>query len=77
MKVFVTTRALTKGIEEVDATIIENGIAEENVNLFPRRFSKKDWHADRDSAIMRAEELKEKQINLLRSKIAYLENLKF
>lgn len=77
MKAFVTTRALTKGIEEVDVIATDNGIAVENTMLFPRRFDKKDWFTDRKLAVMRAEELKEEQIELLKKRISYLENLKF
>lgn len=77
MKVFVTTRALTKGIEEVDVIATDNGIAVENTMLFPRRFDKKDWFTDRKLAVMRAEDLREKQIELLKKKISYLENLEF
>lgn len=77
MKVFVTTRALTKGIEEVDVIATDNGIAVENTMLFPRRFDKKNWFTDRKLAVMRAEELREKQIELLKKKISYLENLEF
>lgn len=77
MKVFVATKALTKGIEEVEVTEQENGIAVENINLFPRRFGKKDWFTERKHAVMRAEELREKQIEILKGKIKHLENLKF
>lgn len=77
MRVFVTTRALTKGIEEVDVIAMDNGIAVENTSLFPRRFDKKDWFTDRKLAVMRAEELKKEQIELLKKKIAHLESLKF
>lgn len=77
MKVFVTTRALTKGIEEIDVIATDNGIDVENTMLFPRRFDKKDWFTDRKLAVMRAEDLREKQIELLKKKISYLESLKF
>lgn len=77
MKVFVTTRALTKGIEEVDVIATQSGIAVENINLFPRRFNKNDWFVDEESAVNRAEELRAEQINLLKEKIKKLEKLKF
>lgn len=77
MKVFVTTDALTKGIQEVDVNLLKNGIAEENINLFPRRFGRKDFYENREDAVMRAESLRMKRIRFLKEKIEELENLKF
>ena len=71
MKVWITKYALTKGIIEADGELTSS----ESVNILNRGLSlpthwfyKGDWHSDKQSAIKKAEEMRQKKIESLKSR---------
>lgn len=78
MKVYITKYALTKGIYEAEA---------EESNNFPGMITTKDysyfhgegkdWTRTKETAIVRAEEMRLKRIESLKKQIEKLEKLKF
>lgn len=79
MKVYITKYALTKGILEKDATVIEDFpkmIRIENVR-WPEKYFKPDWHETKEQAIKQAEEMRIKKIATLKRAIKKLETKTF
>ena len=71
MKVWITKYTLTKGIIEADGELTSS----ESVNILNRGLSlpthwfyKGDWHSDKQSAIKKAEEMRQKKIESLKSR---------
>ncbi len=80
MKAWITKYALTEGIIEADATVITEGNAISvhfNGNLFANYFYGKDWHVTKDAAVLRAEEMRDRQIASLKKQIEKLEKMRF
>lgn len=79
MKVWITKYALTIGIIEINAEITEDGSAYDMGSSFPAYYhgEDKEWHRTKESAIARAEEMRQKKIESLKNQIEKLEVLKF
>ena len=80
MKVWITKYALTKGIIEADARLTSSdsiSIKELNSDLNSNWFYKGDWHSDKESAIKKAEEMRQKKIDSLKKQIEKLERMRF
>lgn len=80
MKVWITKYALTKGIIEVDAMLTSSdsiSIKELNSDLNSNWFYKGDWYSDKESAIKKAEEMRQKKIESLKKQIKKLEEMRF
>lgn len=80
MKIWITKYALTDGIVEKEAKGL-NGRLKVEDGLFPWYLSPKDegknWHRTKESAIARAEVMRNKKIASLKKQIEKLENMKF
>lgn len=81
MKAFITKYALTAGIQEVD---VEQDAASPKLVSSRTGFETsyywgegRDWHRTRESAVARAEEMRQKKLASLSKSIAKLEKLKF
>lgn len=82
-KVFITKYALTKGIQEAKANIIES-CNDKNIKYSYVKFFyvtnlvlDKDAFIDKSEAIKKAEEMRLKKIESLKKQIKKLEDLKF
>ena len=79
MKVWITKYALTKGIIEAEGEVVRDHpnifYANEIVNgLFGEG---KEWHRTKESAIQKAEEMRQKKIASLKKQIKKLEEMRF
>lgn len=80
MKVWITKYALTKGIIEVDGELISSdfvSILNRGASLPTHWFYKGDWHSDKQSAIKKAEEMRQKKIESMKKQIQKLEEMRF
>lgn len=86
MKVWITKYALTQGIEEVDSEEVFSFEIEGKYLSFNRKKSSlpeiysgegKAWHRSKESAIKRAEEMRDKKIENLQKQVAKLQILRF
>lgn len=86
IKVFLTKRALTEGIKEVEARVydISKDVAEVSNTIYGGLAWKeyyhgegKDWHRTLESAKARAEIMRTKKIDTLKKQIDKLEKMKF
>lgn len=82
MKVCITKYALTQGIFEIEAercTDIDNDMIEQTNTRWQTYYhgEGKDWHLTKESAIKKAEEMREKKIKTLKKQLDKLEHLKF
>lgn len=82
MKVWISVYALMQGIEEKDVeicssisedTVIENGI--DCIRFYHGKG--REWHLTKEDAIRKADELRNKKIDLLKRQIKKLQNMKF
>lgn len=73
---YVTTYALTSGIQVVDAKV-RHGISSEIIRYGSGIAHGKDWHRTPDAALERAEEMRNAKIKSLHKSIAKLERMKF
>lgn len=78
MKVWITKYALTQGILEVEAKDLGDDMIK-TVEKYPSYYSKegRDWHRTKESAISKAEEMRQKKIASLKKQIEKLEAMKF
>ena len=80
MKVFVTIRALTKGIEErevkFDPVLGAPRMVEDSAFISTYYYGN-EWHHNREDAVVRAEQMRLAKIASLRKQIAKLEALSF
>ena len=79
MKVWITKYALTTGIFEMTAEITEHGSAYDMHSSFPTYYhgEGKEWHKTKESAIARAEEMRQKKIESLKKQIEELKKMRF
>ena len=81
MKVWITKYALTQGIFEIEAEECGMGFPGmiQTKEEYPSYYHKegKDWHRSKESAIKRAEEMRQKKISSLKKKLEKLEKMKF
>ena len=80
MKVWITKYALTRGIIEADGELTSSdsvSILNRDLSLPTHWFYKGDWHSDKESAIAKAEEMRQKKIESLKKQIEKLEEMKF
>ena len=80
MKAFITKYALTKGIYEIDAEVCQNPkiIKRASGNWVDYyRNEGKDWHKTKESAILRANEMRAAKIKTLQKQIIKLDKLTF
>lgn len=79
IKVFITKYALTEGITEVDAELcdIPGMILVKKKGYFDSYYHGEDWHRTRESAVKRAELMRDKAIKSAEKKIQKLKNLQF
>lgn len=79
MKVYITKYALTQGIYEIEAKetrepdMIKN--VENSLELY--RGKGKEWHLNKEDAIKKAEEMKQKKIKSLKAQIEKFEKMTF
>ena len=81
MKVWITKYALTQGIFEAEASECKgfDGMIEV-VNRYSYEYYRgegKDWHRTKESAISRAEEMRQNKMSSLKKQLEKLENMKF
>lgn len=85
MKVWITKYALTDGIEEIDSASVAIMEVEDtgylticrNAGNLPKTYNKKYYSLDKESAIHKAEEMRQKKIASLKKQIEKLEQMKF
>ncbi len=78
MKVWVTKYALTKGIEEKEVKVSESSPSMVSVGWFETYHGEgKDWHHTRESAVARAENMRQDRLKSLRKSILELEAKRF
>ena len=79
IKVFITKYALTEGITEADAELCDNYemIRVKKKGHFDSYYHGEDWHRTRESAVKRAEIMRDRAIKSAEKKIAKLKNLQF
>ena len=86
MKVWITRYALTSGIEEIDSekvlrlSIDEDGfltIVRNKSNYYMEGFGKQDYKLDKQSAVAKAKEMRQKKIASLKNQIEKLEKMRF
>ena len=82
MKVWITKYALTDGILEKECVECGNGtdgMIREKENSYPVYYhgEGKDWHRTKESAIKKAEEMRQKKIENLKKQIKKLERMRF
>lgn len=79
MKVYVTRYALTKGIYQVEAKLVREGMVEvKSVSgTMTYYLHGKDWHETKESAIARAEEMRKTKIGSLKKQVARFEKMDF
>lgn len=80
MKVWITKYALTQGIRETEA---ERSSAHNDM-IYPidNRYEYyhgegNEWHLDKESAIKKAEEIRDKKIKFVQKQLEKLKNMKF
>lgn len=81
-KIYVTSSAFSKGIEELDAELIPEGYAQRECARIKAKWGYRyiyedDYHLTREAAIARAEEMRTKRLVLLRKQIERLERMTF
>ena len=78
MKVWITKYALTDGIIEAEAKDCGYGMIE-TVGKYSNYFhgEGRQWHKEKESAITKAEEMRQKKIASLKKQIERLEKMKF
>ena len=87
MKVWITKYALTQGIEEIDLNQVKEFEMTDAGYLCFRRngkylytteiYSQKEWHRTKESAMQKAEEMRQKKIASLKKQIEKLEGMRF
>ena len=87
MKVWITKYALTQGIEEIDSNQVkEFEMADTGYLCFRRNgkysfeieiYSQKEWYRTKESAIKKAEEMRQNKIASLKKQIEKLERMGF
>lgn len=81
MKVWITKYALTQGIFEIEAEECGMGfpgmIQTKEEHPSHCHEEGKDWHRSKESAVKRAEEMRQKKITSLKKKLEKLEKMKF
>lgn len=80
MKVWITKYALTQGIVEAEAKKTSNDSVSINIKdlAFPTNwFYKGDWHENKNDAIKKAEEMRQKKNASLKKQIEKLEEMRF
>ena len=81
MKVWITKYALTQGIFEIEAEECGMGfpgmIQTKEEHPSHCHEEGKDWHRSKESAVKRAEEMRQKKISSLKKKLEKLEKMKF
>lgn len=79
MKVWITRYALTTGITEVEAEDCGDDmirVREGSGFLFYHKEGR-DWHRTKESAVAKAEEMRQKKITSLKKQIDKLEKMRF
>ena len=80
MKVWITKYALTDGIAEanVEPVLFDCVSITDIISPVPWRiFNKGEWHPDKESAIKKAEEMRQEKIEILKKQIEELEKIRF
>jgi hypothetical protein len=79
--VWITKYALTKGIYQVvvEHTTREESVQTLNDSFFSHKqyFHSGEWHATREDAVSRAEQMRDKKIKSMKKMISRLENMDF
>lgn len=76
---FVTKYALTRGILEIKAIELDNGMIKCTVNSHTTYYhgEGREWHRTKDEAVKKANEMREKKLASLKKQIVKLESLSF
>jgi hypothetical protein len=77
VKVWITNDALKTGVQEVQGEVSKVSGGHMFISEASRCYWKPDWHTDRESAVRRAEEMREGKIAVLRRDLERLTALKF
>lgn len=79
MKVYITKYALTLGIQEREVIDVGHGTVKDIDTFMPQYFyvEGKGWHKTKESALKRAEEMRESRIKAIEKQIEKLKELTF
>lgn len=79
MKVWITKFALSTGIYEIEAKVVDNtdGKIVEQIARTGDRYNRLEWHETKELAIKRAEEMRAMKIDSLQKQIKKFEAMKF
>lgn len=77
IKIYITKYALTQGILEKDAKIVEPGMVVVNDGVASSYYHGDDWHETLDDAKERAEQMRRKKVESLKKQLARVEALTF
>ena len=80
MKVWITKYALTRGIIEAEGKLTSYDsmrVVNQDLPLASRWFYNGEWYSDKQSAIKKAEEMRQKKIESLKKQIKKLEAMKY
>ena len=79
MKVWITKYALTRGILEMECAQFGDISVKEVGNPFPTYYHGEgnEWHRTKESAIRKAEEMRQKKIESLKKQIKKFEEMRF
>ena len=80
MRVWITKYALTTGIIEAEAEECEHDmIRVYKDSFYPSYYHKegREWHRTKESAIAKAEEMRQKKISSLKKQVKKMEDMKF
>lgn len=82
--IWISRDALTRGVYEIDARIVEEGTGKGMAYTNPKdrytpgeMFYAGEWHRTREEAVQAAEEMRKCQVHSLMRKIALLQGLTF
>lgn len=77
MEVWITKYALTQGIFKKDVEDCGDGMVMDKSSTLPVFYHGSDWHRDWESAVAKANAMRDRKIQSLKKKIAELEGMKF
>lgn len=80
VKVWITKRALTEGVAEMEAEIFRDFpkmIQTVHAGWYHEYYHKPDWHTDISEALERAEKMRQAKIKLLEKQLSLLQAMKF
>lgn len=77
MKVWIVKYALTQGIIEKEVRGCKNDMVADDTSYITAHYHKEDYCLDKQSALAKAEQMRQKKIASLKKQIEKLEKMKF